>query len=506
MKFLAAVLMLVAVLLPAQTARADDIVIPIVFPVAGENYYTDTFGAPRAGGLTHEGTDIMSAKMTPVVAAASGTVGWVSTTCCGMELIHDDGYRSRYIHLNNDTPGTDDGLGWGFAPGIVSGVHVEAGQLIGWVGDSGNAEFTAPHLHFELRDSAGVAFNSYPSLLVATPPDLSETSWSTAAVVSGTLDMFDPSVSLAVHSDIAFPFVGDFDGDNSAEVAVGGQPGKGVDVAEMDGTTTSWADVFIGLPIQTLVGDFDDDGDDDIGAMSSSGYWTGYRSSGSEFAIEEWGQHKGKPWEHFLVGNFDDDGAEEIVAFHPPSSTWWISNLTTTGWKHAVYAKYLTTGGWQVHVAADNDGDGRDEILSFHPSNGTWWSTGVGETSKLVINLNTNSGWSNHASVDVDGDGVDELVQYHSSNGTWWKIDPSSSPAKVKLWTTFKTKSGWGHPTPLEAEDALAVRHQGTGNVYAIIGDAGVLDYLGKMLPGELEGFWVGGLGDTSALVALQRG
>jgi peptidoglycan hydrolase-like protein with peptidoglycan-binding domain len=67
--------------------------------------------------------------------------------------------------LNNDTPGTDDGAAWGIADGIVPGVHVEAGQHIGWVGDSGNAENTGSHLHFELFDPAGVVVNSYNALL-----------------------------------------------------------------------------------------------------------------------------------------------------------------------------------------------------------------------------------------------------------------------------------------------------------------------------------------------------
>ncbi|MGH8911797.1 MAG: S-layer homology domain-containing protein, partial [Acidimicrobiia bacterium] len=73
------------------------------------------------------------------------------------------------IHLNNDSPGTDDGLAWGIAPGIERGVAVTAGQLIGWVGDSGNAEWSGSHLHFEIRVE-GAAVNSYPSLLVASPP------------------------------------------------------------------------------------------------------------------------------------------------------------------------------------------------------------------------------------------------------------------------------------------------------------------------------------------------
>jgi hypothetical protein len=151
-------------------------VYPMVFPhLAGE--YTsmpDTFGACRGTGCSrsHHGIDIMAPKMVPIVAVASGTVGWMHDdqggNCCAMALRHDDGWESWYIHMNNDTPGTDDGQGWGFAEGITSGVHVEAGQLIGWVGDSGNAEWTGSHTHFELHDPNGTIINPYLSLLAAT--------------------------------------------------------------------------------------------------------------------------------------------------------------------------------------------------------------------------------------------------------------------------------------------------------------------------------------------------
>jgi hypothetical protein len=150
------------------------------FPVVGENHYSDTFGAVRSGGRSHHGVDIMAEKMTPVVAVADGTVGWihdevgVGGDCCSMQFNHDDGWESWYIHLNNDTPGTDDGLGFGFAPGIEAGAHVVAGQLIGWVGDSGNAEWTGSHLHFELHDPSGVVVNPTPhvdaAILLAQPP------------------------------------------------------------------------------------------------------------------------------------------------------------------------------------------------------------------------------------------------------------------------------------------------------------------------------------------------
>jgi hypothetical protein len=151
----------------APEAQADDIYgADMYFPVVGENHYTNTFGAPRSGGRVHHGVDIMADKMTPVVAVADGTVGWIRNTigddCCYMTLHHDDGWESWYIHLNNDTPGTDDGQGYGFADGIDSGVHVTAGQLIGWVGDSGNAEWTGSHLHFELHTPDGTVVDPTP--------------------------------------------------------------------------------------------------------------------------------------------------------------------------------------------------------------------------------------------------------------------------------------------------------------------------------------------------------
>jgi peptidoglycan hydrolase-like protein with peptidoglycan-binding domain len=159
---------------------------PLVFPVAGPVSYTDSFWASRYNG-THHAQDLMADKMTPVVAAATGTIDYVNWSsnpndlrpgnCCSLRIIHDDGWETTYIHLNNDTPGTDDGQGWGIAPGIVPGVRVEAGQLIGWVGDSGNAESTPPHLHFELDSPDGTAVNPYQALRAAengtAPPTVS---------------------------------------------------------------------------------------------------------------------------------------------------------------------------------------------------------------------------------------------------------------------------------------------------------------------------------------------
>jgi murein DD-endopeptidase MepM/ murein hydrolase activator NlpD len=139
-----------------------------VFPVVGTAKYSDTFGAYRHPNRKHQGTDIFAPKMTPVVACKSGMVisAGVSSGRAGVyvKVRHDDGAVSVYIHLNNDTPGTDDGKGVGIAPGIAKGVRVEAGTLLGFVGDSGNAENTPPHLHFEYRPNGTTAVNPYPLL------------------------------------------------------------------------------------------------------------------------------------------------------------------------------------------------------------------------------------------------------------------------------------------------------------------------------------------------------
>lgn len=126
---------------------------PIICPVLGGSAYGDSWGAPRSGGRLHEGTDMLAPAGTQLQAVVSGTTTVGSNRLGGVTVsVHgDNGNRYYYAHLS-----AYEGL-----PG-----RVEQGQVIGYVGDSGNAAGT-PHLHFEIHPQGGLAMNPYPSVRAA---------------------------------------------------------------------------------------------------------------------------------------------------------------------------------------------------------------------------------------------------------------------------------------------------------------------------------------------------
>ena len=140
---------------PPQPAGAV-YVRPIVFPVIGSVTWSDTYLAPRAGGRHHEGQDLIGPKMLKLVAAVAGTVVELVWGPSGnaLYLQGDDGWYYCYLHINNDTPGTDDNKNdfqYAFAPGMAIGTRVAQGQHVAYLGDSGDAEGGVSHLHFEIR-------------------------------------------------------------------------------------------------------------------------------------------------------------------------------------------------------------------------------------------------------------------------------------------------------------------------------------------------------------------
>lgn len=121
-----------------------------LFPVAGENTFVDSWGAPRSGGRRHKGTDVMAATGTPLVAVKDGVVTSKSSSLGGLTIWLEtaEGVRYYYAHLDEV---------------LVASGEVRAGDVIGTVGSTGNASASAPHLHFEIHDP--VARNPYQTLL-----------------------------------------------------------------------------------------------------------------------------------------------------------------------------------------------------------------------------------------------------------------------------------------------------------------------------------------------------
>jgi hypothetical protein len=147
----------------------------IVFPVLGTTTYVDDFGAPRAGG-PHQGIDMIAAKRSLALAAEAGKVEfWTRSASAGCMLyLHgQSGTDYDYIHLNNDLTAKNDNRGKcvpgvAYAKGLKNGAKVFAGQVIGYVGDSGDANGLHAHLHFEVHPNRKAAVDPYPWLQSAT--------------------------------------------------------------------------------------------------------------------------------------------------------------------------------------------------------------------------------------------------------------------------------------------------------------------------------------------------
>ncbi|HSB39641.1 MAG TPA: M23 family metallopeptidase [Gaiellaceae bacterium] len=147
----------------------------IVFPVLGTATYGHDFGDPRPGGV-HQGIDIMAPKRSLALAAEAGKVEfWTRSASAGCMLyLHgQSGTDYYYIHLNNDRTLKNDNRGkcvpgTAYAKGLKNGSKVVAGQPVGYVGDSGDANGIHAHLHFELHPGRKGAVDPYPWLQRAT--------------------------------------------------------------------------------------------------------------------------------------------------------------------------------------------------------------------------------------------------------------------------------------------------------------------------------------------------
>jgi murein DD-endopeptidase MepM/ murein hydrolase activator NlpD len=375
---------------------------PLVFPLEGSWDFADWFWAPRGSGI-HHAIDIMAPRWTPVRAVADGTIHSVNYSrdpdnvdpdrCCTIILRHDDDWRSWYIHLNNDSaglpPGECDGQGWGIADGILPGVQVQAGQLLGWVGSSGNAPCNGPHLHYELQDPHGVIVNPYESLKnpIEAPPQQpipgdpcpngadcdgfalvdSGARW----MVSDGLSGFAAPFYFGNPGD--HPILGDWNGDG---IKTPGMYRRSTGLVYLRNSNTAGvADItfFFGNPGDIpIVGDFNGDGKDTVSI---------YRpSEGRIFIINQLGQNGGglgaaqydyyfgNPGDKPFTGDFNGNGIDTVGLHRETTGFVYFRNSHTQG--NADHQFFFGDPGDKI-LAGDWNGDGKATVALYRPSTRT---------------------------------------------------------------------------------------------------------------------------------------
>jgi murein DD-endopeptidase MepM/ murein hydrolase activator NlpD len=148
--------------------RTDSFPHELAMPVAGVDPRTlhDNFSEMRSGNRPHEALDIFAPRGTPVLAADEGVVRKLFTSVPGgltvYEFDSEERYCYYYAHLD------------GYAPGLHEGQLLRKGDLIGYVGVTGNAPKNTPHLHFAVSRLnsdkkwwTGTPINPYPLLAKA---------------------------------------------------------------------------------------------------------------------------------------------------------------------------------------------------------------------------------------------------------------------------------------------------------------------------------------------------
>jgi murein DD-endopeptidase MepM/ murein hydrolase activator NlpD len=141
---------------PESRLRAISTKGGFTFPVKmGKHRYNDDWGAPRQNTGAHEGNDIFAPAGTPVLAVTDGTLRRVGTARVPGNRLYlhtENGDYFFYGHLSS------------FTSDAREGARVKAGQPLGFVGSTGDAEPTPPHVHFEVHPGGGGPVNPYPFL------------------------------------------------------------------------------------------------------------------------------------------------------------------------------------------------------------------------------------------------------------------------------------------------------------------------------------------------------
>ena len=145
------------------SAGSEIVIRGFVFPVAEPYSFIDSWGYPRMMGTEyehgHQGADIMAPFNTPLYAVERGILTRVGTDVLGGTKLWLKGQSGTYYYYAHMAA---------YAEGMVEGAVVDAGDVVGFVGATGNAQGGAPHVHFQVHPGGGEAVNPYGLLKVVS--------------------------------------------------------------------------------------------------------------------------------------------------------------------------------------------------------------------------------------------------------------------------------------------------------------------------------------------------
>ena len=344
------------------------------FPVIGNASYTNDYDAYRSLNGVHRATDIFADKHSKVVSPVDGVITWVSYPQPSwgwyVQITDYDGFQYNFIHLNNDTPGTDNGSGGAinaYAPDVKQGYQVKRGQHIGYVGDSGNAENTPPHLHFEIYDKNDNVMNPYDYLnaayRIARPNDYPQLAGETLPygpfvkastyVASGNFDI----------AQVAKEYVVVTGAGNSPHVQL-----LASDKKPIGGGFMGYAESYRG-GLTVTAGDFNDDGIDEIVTGTGAGNSTHIKVFDMRgVQLRDFFAYPGDmTGVDVSVGDVQGDAVEEIIVTRGPGASSYVKIFDQNGVLvkgFDVYGQF--SGGTRVDVAnvLDSVAGAKSEIVT----------------------------------------------------------------------------------------------------------------------------------------------
>ena len=497
---------LVGTQLPASAAPSNS---PELVPFTGTRTITATWGAPSGGyhAASQPAIDVSMSVGQPIYAAGAGVVSYkaVDNRNCnpntypgGVQGCINAGYQGTRIHIKHPDGSTSLYL---HLSAIVSGIErdkpVTAGQLIGASGNSGTS--TAPHLHYEERNSSNVGVNpgnwtachgstlvNYDNLQNRKGQSVRNDGYgcSTSSSPKGNQFLADVTGDGRADSVIFFASTGDWYVAPSLGSSFGGY--------------TRWISGHgVGSGTQLLADVTGDGRADSVIFFASTGDWYVAPSLGSSFGgYTRWISGHGVGSGTQLLADVTGDGRADSVIFIASTGDWYVA--PSLGSSFGGYTRWISGHGVGsgTQLLADVTGDGRADSVIFIASTGDWYvapslGSSFGGYTRWISGHGVGSG--KQLLGDATGDGRADSVIFIASTGDWY-VAPS-------LGSSFGGYTRWISGHGVGSGKQLLGDATGDGRADSVIFIASTGDwYVAPSLGSSFGGYtrWISGHGAGS--------